>query len=227
MKMKGNAQSMYAQAKPTPPPTKKNLRRAEGGYALVGLIALMTIMAMAVASAAPSLRLQAQREREHEAITRGEEVAEALERWVRLMGPQNLPRSMEQLLEGANPPGRTQKIYVLRAYAARDPLSSSGEWLLIQPGNRKLVEFQLALQKYFGGRQLPPSQEQWKNPFRPQPTALTVIGREGDDGRGGEDDSIGGDVPFIGVASRSRRDSVVHYFGIDNPNGWVFTPIYR
>lgn len=33
--------------------------------------------------------------------------------------------------------------------------------------------------------------------------------------------------PFIGVASRSKRDSIITYYGIDNHSGWIFTPLYR
>jgi hypothetical protein len=39
-----------------------------------------------------------------------------------------------------------------------------------------------------------------------------------------DDDSTG---PFVGVASRSRRSSVLTYYGIDTHDGWVFTPLFR
>jgi type II secretory pathway pseudopilin PulG len=206
------------------PSAPQGRARGQEGYALVALIALMTILALAAVAAAPNIRLQGLREQEREAIIRGEEVSEAIERYVRLMG--RPPRSIEELMEGANPPGRTKKIYVLRTYAARDPLSSSGEWLLVPPQSKKLGEFQFALQKYLEGRPLSPSQEQWKNAARVQITGITNLGRE-DEATGGEDESMQSDVPFIGVASRSGRESVVYYYGIDTHKGWVFTPIYR
>lgn len=199
-------------------------RRGERGYALAGLIALMTIIALATAAAAPDILKQNQREREREAIIRGEEMSDAIERYVRLMG--RPPRSIEELLEGANPPGRTKRIQVVRAYATRDPLSSSGEWRVVQPQSRDIIDFQQALLVYTEGRPIPPSPEAWKNAARAQGITAAVggLGRSDDEG---EDDSSPSNVPFIGVASRSRRDSIVAYFGIENHHDWVFTPIYR
>jgi hypothetical protein len=39
-----------------------------------------------------------------------------------------------------------------------------------------------------------------------------------------DDDATG---PFVGVASRSRRDSVLTYYGIETHDGWIFTPLFR
>ena len=38
------------------------------------------------------------------------------------------------------------------------------------------------------------------------------------------DDATG---PFVGVASRSRRDSVLTFYGIERHDGWIFTPLFR
>jgi len=197
------------------------------GYALVALLALMTIIMLAVTAAAPNIIQQSQREAERESIIRGEEVAEAIERFVRLTN--RPPSSMEELLEGANPQGRTKKVRVLRSYAARDPLAraSDGEWRLVQPRSREIAEFQQALMLYMEGRPLPPSPEAWKNAARVQLTGITDLGRGGSGDSGGEDTSANAKVPFIGVASRSRRESIITYFGIERHDEWVFTPIYR
>src|SRR3977135_4350919 len=121
-----------------------NARRAsqpsnEAGYTLVALIALMTLMALFAMAAAPSIMQQGQREREKEVIFRGEEVADAIRifygaqlRNGRPQGSPALPTDMDQLLEGV-PVGRTKKLQILRASAAHDPLSSSGEWQLVRP----------------------------------------------------------------------------------------------
>ncbi len=61
----------------------------EGGYTLVALLAVMTIIALFAAAAAPSIRQQAQREREIESIFRGEEVAEAIRNYYSLQGRQS------------------------------------------------------------------------------------------------------------------------------------------
>jgi type II secretory pathway pseudopilin PulG len=193
----------------------------------VALLALMTIVMLAATAAAPNIIQQSQRQAEREAIIRGEEVADAIESFVRLTG--RPPRSMEELLEGANPRGRTKKVRVLRSYAARDPLARTddGEWRLVQPRGREIAEFQQALMLYMEGRPLPPSPEAWKNQARVQLTGVTDLGRGGGGDSGGEDTSANANVPFIGVASRSRRESVVNYFGIERHDEWVFTPIYR
>lgn len=196
----------------------------EGGYALVALLALMTIIALMATAAAPRVRQQYQRELEREAITRGEEVSEAIERYIRLVGRE--PKSMEELLEGANPPGRTKKVRVLRAYAARDPLSRTddGEWRLVPPRGKEIADFQQALMMYMGGRPLPPSPEQWKNQARAQTVGALNLGKSEE---GSEEEASSANVPFVGVASRSRREAVVLYFDIDHHNDWVFTPIFR
>ncbi|MCA1642010.1 MAG: hypothetical protein LC785_08685 [Acidobacteria bacterium] len=44
---------------------------------------------------------------------------------------------------------------------------------------------------------------------------------------GGEDNEPNGTGPFIGVVSRSRRKSVLTYYGIERHDRWIFTPAYR
>src|SRR5918911_5275854 len=119
---------MHALKHPIDAQTSGGSRRGERGYTLVALLAMMTILAIAMLAAVPSVRHQAQREREIEAIRRGEEVAEAIRLYVRYHPQHALPTSMEQLVEGVQVPGRTKKLQVLRAAAAHDPLSKSGEW---------------------------------------------------------------------------------------------------
>ena len=102
--------------------------RSQGGYALIALLALMSMLMIAAMAAAPSIRQQSRRERELEAIARGEEVAEAIRAFYHYTS--RLPTSMDELKEGA--PFGTKKIQVLRASAACDPLTSRegecGEW---------------------------------------------------------------------------------------------------
>ena len=44
---------------------------------------------------------------------------------------------------------------------------------------------------------------------------------------GGENSSENTSGPFLGVASRSQRNSVITYYGIDRHDQWIFTPIFR
>ena len=139
----------------------------EGGYTLVALLAMMTMLALFALAAAPNLRQQALREREKEAIFRGERVADAIRDYYLFRagtsggaGEQALPTSVDQLLEGIPIPGGSKKRQVLRASAARDPLSTTGEWRTIRPRAQELIEFQRAVIAYAGNVLPPPSNAQ-------------------------------------------------------------------
>jgi type II secretory pathway pseudopilin PulG len=201
----------------------------ERGYALVALLAVMTVLMIAMMAAAPSLRQQARRELELEAIARGEEVAEAIRKYIRLHPARQPPKSMDELLEGVAPANRPKKVMVLRASAARDPLSSSGEWRTIKPNDPAFVRFVRDLTEYAEGRTPNPTNDPALQgiPLPRLASLVTGLDSDRDDERGGEDESISSSGPFVGVASRSRRDSIVTYYGIDHHDGWVFTPFYR
>ncbi len=198
-------------------------RAGERGYALISLLAMMTIMALLLVNAVPNYRRMAQRELEEEAITRGEQVAEAIRLYAR--EKRALPTSIEQLLEGL--PRGTKKIQILRAAAARDPLSTSGEWKLIRKNDRAFVEFQAKVTAY-AGKAVNTSDQAFMSVAGPLPVVTSVLdtGTE-EEAPGGEDDSDDTSGPFIGVASRSRRNSVISYYGIERHDRWIFTPYFR
>jgi len=200
----------------------------QSGYALVALIALMSIMALFAIAAAPNLKQQVQREREKEAVFRGEEVANAIRMYVDYRSRQGvkgigaLPTSMDQLLEGI--PAGTKKVHILRPEAAVDPLSSSGEWRLIRPTSQDLVQFVQAVTVYAGGS--PPMTRGDMAQFVPQ--LMNVLNTKSTDtAPGDEETSDNATGPFIGVASRSRRNSVITFYGIDRHDQWIFTPLFR
>lgn len=203
-------------------------RRGEEGYTLVALLALMTILALMMISIAPNLRQQADREREIEAIDRGEEVAEAIRLYV--LEKRTLPTSMEQLLEGL--PRGSKKIQILRPAAAKDPLSSTGEWKLVRLNDASLTEFQRKVMLYNNGA-LPPTRDETRVPEvygQAIKRMSGLINTKSDDEEaapGGEDDSENSSGPFIGVVSRSRRNSVISYYGIERHDLWIFTPLFR
>ncbi len=204
-------------------------RAGERGFALVALMAVMFVLALAITAAAPSMRQQSQRELEKEAIARGEEVVEAIAQFTRAMG--RLPTSMDELVKGITPPGTIKTIYLLRKSAAHDPLSGKGEWKVVRPGDRVFTDFTLEVIKYNGGT--PPQPRLYREfaQYGQQPAGGIVnlkTDKDGDDDApGGEDNAPNGSGPFIGVASRSRRKSVLHYYGIERHDQWVFTPVYR
>ena len=202
----------------------------ERGYALVALLALMAVLAVSMMAAAPSIRQQSRRELEKEAIARGEEVAEAIRTWIHYKGTP--PTSMDELIEGVNPPGRTKKVQVMRASAARDPLTKDGTWRLIRANNEELRDFVVAVTRY-ANNQTPQTNDK-------HPAMAAIAGTLPREIRGlvnldedekaapcDEDSSESGSGPFIGVASRSRCASIITYYGIERHDKWVFTPFYR
>ena len=210
----------------------RGARPTERGYALVALLAVMAIIAIVVTSAAPRMQQQAQRELEKESIARGEEVAEAINTYFLAMG--RLPTSMDDLVNGFTPPGGIKTIYPLRKSAARDPLATTrdGEWKLVRQNDRVFSDFILALTKYNGGR-LPAAKiyTRFMGAQQQQQAVSGLVDLKKDDEDeeppGGEDNESNVSGPFLGVASRSRRKSVLHYYGVERHDRWVFTPLYR
>ena len=202
--------------------------RREDGYALVSLLVLMTLMALFAVAAASNVRQQAQREREKEAMFRGEQVADAIRAYYRYRGAggvNSLPTNIDQLLEGI--PRGTKKLQILRVQAARDPLSKSGEWKLIGPTSQDFAGLVRSLTVYSGGA--PPTP---RNEFRQLATLIPQMTNVLDTDStntapGGEDNSASSSGPFLGVASRSQRNSVMTFYGIDRHDEWIFTPLFR
>jgi type II secretory pathway pseudopilin PulG len=198
-------------------------RPGERGYALISLLAMMTIMALLLITAVPNYRRMAQRELEEEAISRGEQVAEAIRLYVR--EKRVLPTSIDQLLEGL--PRGTKKIQILRAAAARDPLSTSGEWKLIRKNDPAFLEFQAKVTAY-AGRPVNTNDPAFMAAAGPLPVVTNVLDTGiAEEAPGGEDDSEDSSGPFIGVASRSRRNSILTYYGVERHDHWIFTPYFR
>ena len=202
----------------------------EGGYTLVALLALMTVVALFAMAAAPSIRQQALREREAETIFRGEQVADAIRTYYSIQqrrvgnGDAALPTSIDQLLEGL--PSGTKKLQILRPSASRDPLSESGEWRLVRPRSLEISDFVQAIMLYTENVRPQTNDPQLKQVEQHMaPMVLPTLGiGSSSSGSSIGDTSTG---PFIGVASESANESVMHYYGIDQHRGWVFTPLFR
>lgn len=211
-------------------------RRSEAGYTLVALLAMMTVLALFAMAAAPSVQQQSIRDREQEAIFRGEQVAGAIREYyihrtttMRAVGDQALPTSMDQLLQGIPVPGGSKNRQILRASAARDPLTIEGEWRFILPRTEALIDFQQAILFYTGGT-LPSGRDQQMLQLqqfavpRVVATLNTGTAPSPPSSSSVSDDATG---PFVGVSSRSRRDSVLTFYGIERHDQWIFTPLFR
>jgi hypothetical protein len=122
-------------------------------------------------------------------------------------------------------PRGTKKVQILRASSAVDPLSSSGEWKLVRPNDPTLVAFQRQMMLNNNGA-LPVTSDPFFQPFIVRISGLVDTDSE-EAAPGGEDQSENSSGPFIGVVSRSRRASVVLFYGIDRHDQWIFTPLFR
>jgi type II secretory pathway pseudopilin PulG len=192
---------------------------------LLAVMAVMTLVAIALLAAAPSVQHEIQREKEVEAIRRGEEVADAIRKYVEFYRGQRLPNSIDDLLEGL--PQGTKKRQILRPSAAVDPLSEDGKWRLIKADPKVLAPFAKRIQDYSNGL-LPPN---------PSPVfdryAVMILNSANTESAAGsiEDDDdfevVTDNTPFIGVASQSRSSSVIAYYGIEKHSQWIFTPLFR
>jgi type II secretory pathway pseudopilin PulG len=211
-------------------------RRSEGGYSLVALLAVMTVLALFAMAVAPSLQQQSQRDKEKEAIYRGEQVAEAIREYYRyraainnLRGDQALPTSMDQLLQGVPIPGGSKTRQILRASAARDPLSLEGEWRLIHPRSDELIDFQQAIMTYVGSVAPQPRDQQMIDLQRVAAPQIVNVLNTGKTSSTSSSSSVSDDSsgPFVGVASRSKRSSVLTFYGIESHDQWIFTPLFR
>lgn len=206
-------------------------RHHEQGYALVAMLAVMSLLALLALAAVPSVQQQTQREREKEALFRGEQVADAIRSYYQFraqyggaQGLNALPTSIDQLAEGIQIPGRTKKLQILRVSATRDPLSQDGEWRLIGPTSEDFARFVRDLTVYTGGTPPTPRIQALAGLV---PRAVNILNTDSEPAPGGENTSPDASGPFIGVSSRSQRDSVITYFGIERHDHWIFTPMFR
>ena len=211
-------------------------RRSEGGYTLVALLAVMTVFALFAMAVAPGLQQQSQREKEKEAIYRGEQVAEAIRQYYdyraavnNLRGDQALPTSIDQLLQGVPIPGGSKTRQILRASAARDPLSLEGEWRVIHPRSEELIDFQQAVMSYVGSVVPVPRDRQMVQLQQLAVPQIVNVLNTGTTPQKSSSSSISDDSsgPFVGVTSRSRRASVLTFYGIEAHDQWIFTPLFR
>ena len=194
---------------------------------LFAVMAIMAISAIALLAVAPTVQQEIQREKELEAISRGEQVADAIKQYVEFYGGAKLPSSMDDLLEGL--PQGTKKRMILRASSAIDPLTEDGKWRLIKPEPEVLGKFARRVQNYNGGI-LPPNPSQAFDRY-----AIVIVNNlnTGDKSDIEDPDSfddfdiVTENTPFIGVASQSKMRSVIAYYGIENHSKWIFTPLFR
>ena len=107
-----------------PPPlsTPRAHSEGEGGFALVIVIAGITVMMIMMGAAVPTWRYVMQNDREQELYFRGDQIARAVEEYQRKNG-NTFPPSLEVLVKGK---------YLRREY--KDPMVKGGKWRFVRPG---------------------------------------------------------------------------------------------
>ena len=136
---------------------------------------------------------------------------------------------MDQLLQGIPIPGGSKNRQILRPSAARDPLTIEGEWRYILPRSEALIDFQQSIM-FYTDNVIPPTRDpqmaQLQQFAVPQILNTVNLGAQSAtrDQSSFDEDATG---PFVGVASRSKRDSVLTYYGIERHEQWIFTPLFR
>ncbi len=222
------------------------------GYALLALIAAMTVMAVLIAGYVPHLARQVQREREEEMLFRGQQIVEAVAQYVQMTG--RYPSSLEELVRGfvIQTPRGTRRVRFLRPSALIDPMTN-GEWEVVRPGDPVLRRFVEAYLEVIGQPANPmllqflqpgavitlpgrprPTPAQPMRPGRtsvPTPRTSGSGAAEGIAGRALTSPSAvqeeGGVRPVLGVVSKSEKKSVRVYYGLDRYSDWpfVFIPV--
>jgi type II secretory pathway pseudopilin PulG len=192
---------------------------------LIAVMAIMVLFAIALLAVAPSVHQEVQREKELEAIRRGEEIAEAIRRYVDHHRGTKLPESIDDLLDGL--PQGTKKTMILRPSAATDPLSEDGKWRLIKADPQTISAFAKRVQTYNNGL-LPNNPSRNLDRYSIQLLVNLNTGTEDEGNEPFEDFDVTTDnQPFIGVASQSRSKSILAYYGIEKHSNWIFTPLFR
>ena len=198
-------------------------RTDERGMTLIAVMAMMSIFAVALLAVAPSVQQEVQREKELESIRRGEEIADAIRRYV--VHFNKLPESIDDLLEGL--PQGTQTTMILRPSAATDPLTEDGKWRLIRADPKIVAAFAKRVQEFNNGL-LPNNPAPQLDKYSIQMLVNLNTGSEDETDIVDEDfDVVTDNQPFIAVSSQSRGRSVIAYYGIERHSNWIFTPLFR
>jgi type II secretory pathway pseudopilin PulG len=186
-------------------------RRAEQGYALLSLVAAMTIAMVILASALPSVQHEMQREKEEELFWRARQVAIALGSYQIMYGRPAL--KLEDLIKppeivGQQKGGKTR----LRAAALLDPLTNS-DWVAIRQGDPRLVKFFQTVQAYLAQEQkiFPPQLLNLIPRAALLPNATGAPTESPDPAEAEADDDS---RPIVGIVSRSKKPLIRNYFGI-------------
>jgi type II secretory pathway pseudopilin PulG len=169
-------------------------RSPEAGYTLIALTAGMTIMLILMTAGAPAWRYLMQDMREEELLFRGNQIAEAIERYQR-KNANTFPPSLEVLVKGK---------YLRKAY--QDPFEPKGKWRFLKPGEA-IIPQPSGAPGTGGPSGLGPA-------FSPPPVVPRLPGTEA---------TVAGQLgPIAGVVSTSTLKGYRKLNGREKYNEWAF-----
>jgi type II secretory pathway pseudopilin PulG len=183
-------------------PSAVRHRRQEAGYNLVILMVVLTLLNIAIAIALPKWSHVIRREREEELISRGWQYAEAIRVFQNRF--QRLPVRLDELIK--TEPRSIRKLW-------KDPMTDDGKWVLIPPGQTGRV---LTPQPGSDGRGDQNQDQGGEGPGEPSEEV------PGDNGIGEKKGTVQVG-PFIGVHSRSSKESILVFNGHNRYDEWQFT----
>lgn len=196
--------------------TISRAKKEEGGYILIAVLLVVTLAIIALAANVPRIATQIRRERELELIERGKQYQRAIQLFYRKFG--RYPMSLEQL-------ENTNDIRFLRRRFP-DPITGSEDWRIIRLGQAKPKK----LPAYMKGAQQPgqsaASLANAQGQSQPGTEASKVAQPAGASAAqptaaGGQTSTAG--APIVGVASTSKKESLIEYEGQTHYNDWEFT----
>jgi type II secretory pathway pseudopilin PulG len=173
--------------------------RGQHGYAMVALIVAMSIMAIMMSVALPTWHQMAQREKEAELVFRGQQYARAIGLFQKKSGPGVLPPSIDALVEGH---------YLRKKY--KDPITGGDFDVLLAGGTT-------------GGTTGTPGAST-ANPTQPS----GPLGRSNTPPPSTNNQSAAmGRGGVMGVASKSKNESMRIYNGRTHYNEWQFVYVVQ
>lgn len=172
-------------------------RPGEAGFALAALLVALSIMLLAMSAAVPTWRYIVKDDKEQELIFRGNQIADAIQRFQAKNG-NAAPPSLEVLVKGK---------FLRKAY--KDPMAKDGEWRLIHLGETVGAPAPGA-----GSSVRPGGTGRFRTP---QPSQASQ--RRSRFGMAGQ--TLGG---IVGVASTSEEEGLRLYNGRSKYSEWIFGP---
>lgn len=206
-----------------------SVKNRESGYAMLSLLAAMTIMAIAVGSAMPSIRHESQRQHEEEMFWNGSQVATALGMYY--LVNKRYPTRLEDLTKPITAvPGQgstnTQPItFHLRAWAMTDPMTGE-PWKIVRAGDPIINEFIQTHNASIGASAMTASPQyipiqSIQGYFQSLLASGVVITNQSDEQSQQSSFSKSSNFslspenrPIVGVISRSTQQPIRNYYGI-------------